>query len=83
MKVIDEWRQGWRFWSVRLNALGAALLAAMMTWPEPLLGLWAALPRELTAILPPRAALAIPLALNLAATAARLIKQRRLYERKP
>jgi hypothetical protein len=32
-RLIDDWRQAWRFWSVRLSAFGAALSAAWVSMP--------------------------------------------------
>lgn len=32
-RLIDDWRQAWRFWSVRISVLGAAMSAAWVSLP--------------------------------------------------
>lgn len=44
MKLIDQWRQWWRFWSVRLSAVALVL--------EALGQAWAQLPDDVKALLP-------------------------------
>lgn len=41
MKLIDEWKKAHKLWSVRLSALGVAIMTA-----------WPMIPPELRAILP-------------------------------
>jgi len=76
--LIQDWRVAWRFWSLRLNALGTLLLGWFLLVPESMLTLWGFLPPEARAILPPRAAMAAPLIMFVLATLARLVKQERL-----
>lgn len=76
--LIPNWRQGWRLWSVRVPAIGTLLLVAMLAAPDLVLSLWHALPPELLAMLPANALLIVPIALNVAAIAARMVRQRRL-----
>ncbi|MGZ8311712.1 MAG: DUF7940 domain-containing protein [Allosphingosinicella sp.] len=73
MKVIEEWRGAWRFWSVRLNLLGLALIAA-----EQALPLWGFVPPEARALLPRWLAAGLPLACFALATLARIIRQEKL-----
>jgi hypothetical protein len=44
-RLVDDWRQAGRWWSVRLNALGALLL--------PLLTMVPSMPAEVQEALPP------------------------------
>ena len=44
-RLVDDWREASRWWSVRLNALGAILL--------PLLTMVPSMPAEVQALLPP------------------------------
>lgn len=44
-RLIDDWREASRFWSVRMNAAGALLL--------PLLTMVPSMPAEIQAMLPP------------------------------
>ena len=43
-RLIDDWRQAWRLWSVRLAALAGAIAAAIVGSPQLLLGLIAHAP---------------------------------------
>jgi hypothetical protein len=74
-KLVDDWRRAWRWWSVRLNVLGTTLLAWFLAAPDVAREIWAALPAELKAELPPRIAYLIPLIILFAANVARILKQ--------
>lgn len=75
MKLIDEWRQAWRFWSVRLQAAGLALASLFAWWPDAALVLWNSMPAEVKALLPEAAVKTLPLFVFGAALIARLVKQ--------
>lgn len=47
MKLIDEWRGAWRFWSVRFALLPAAIAAALVANPSLVLGLIGFIPPSL------------------------------------
>lgn len=66
-RLIDDWNQAWRFWSVRMQALGALLTTLMVMVP--------AMPPEIQALVPVKYRV-IALGLWAAASiASRLIKQ--------
>lgn len=44
MRLIHNWRDGWRFWSVRLQALGLVLLGLVEAFPHVVYQAWAMLP---------------------------------------
>ena len=73
MKMIPDWRRAGRFWSVRLNPIGLALVAA-----EQALPLWAFVPAEARAFLPRWLLIGLPLACFALATVARVIRQEKL-----
>lgn len=75
MKLVEEWRQAWRWWSVQLNILGSALFAALLGFPDVAQQLWFALPDELKAQLPHNVAFYVPLLILAAANIARICKQ--------
>jgi hypothetical protein len=83
MRLVPDWRLAWRFWSVRLNALGTFVLGLFLIWPESLLAMWSLVPPEAREVLPPRIVLFVPLALFVAATVARVVKQRKLDAQQP
>lgn len=47
MKLIDNWRQGWKFWSVQLDVLGLALLGALEAFPSAVYHAWAMMPEAM------------------------------------
>lgn len=76
LRMIDDWRRWHRFWSTRLNIIGSTLIAIYMTWPGVVLEVWNFLPSELKELMPPRLMLGLALIFFLAATGARVIKQK-------
>jgi hypothetical protein len=52
MKLISDWRQAWRLWSVRATAIGAVVTATAAASPDALLTAWNALPDELRTLVP-------------------------------
>ena len=76
MRLLPDWRQAWRWWSVRVSALGALLAAIALLAPDVVGAVWAALPPELLAKLPRNVAMAVPLGLELATIIARITRQR-------
>lgn len=51
MKLVDNWKQAWRWWSVRLAAIGAAIAGTLIVAPESILQAWALLPADMQASL--------------------------------
>lgn len=77
MKLIDGWRAQWlKFWSVRLNLIGNALLTLLLAFPDIARETWANLPDDLKALLPVQLAYWIPVLIFGAATFARLVRQK-------
>lgn len=74
MKLITNWRQSWRLWSVRVSALGAMLFAFLLAAPDQALAVWQALPADIQALIPN--AKEIGLVLTIAALAARVLRQK-------
>lgn len=74
MKLVDNWKQAWRWWSVRLAAVGATGAGLIIAAPEAMLHVWAMLPAELQVGLAEYRT-QIALAVFVVAVIARLIKQ--------
>ena len=74
MKLITDWRQSWRLWSVRVSAIGAMLFAFLLAAPDQALAVWQALPADVQALIPN--AKEIGLVLTIAALAARVLRQK-------
>lgn len=79
-RLIDDWRRSWRFWSIRLSLLGALLSAIGAAFPSAMLEAWNALPPDLRALIPARAAQIIAATLFVGTMAARLYKQREQHD---
>lgn len=72
MQMIDNWKQGLKFASVWFTAVGSALLAATVAFPE----LWASLPPELLALMPAHWVQKIGIAVVVCSMVARFVKQK-------
>jgi hypothetical protein len=66
MRLIDEWRQAWRWFSCQAMVLVAAIQ-----------GGWAAIPDDLRAHFPARLVTAVSIGLLLLGVGGRLVKQER------
>lgn len=52
MRIIPDWRLMWRAWSVRLNALGLALLGWFAVDPVSVLAVWNMMPAAVRDLVP-------------------------------
>jgi hypothetical protein len=73
--MVDDARDWWRWWSVRLLALALALQTLQLTSPDSLVAFWQAIPPSLRAFLPAWLNDLITLLLMFAALIARHWKQ--------
>lgn len=80
MMLIPEWRQCHRFWSVRLQAAGVAILTFVQGFPDAFIHIWAALPSDVTAAFPPGTVKWLGIAALVCGIAARVVRQDRLHE---
>lgn len=80
IQLIRDWRLAWRFWSVRLQALGAALLAFSLAAPDYAIQALAILPVDIRAGIAPELIQYVALASVVAGIIARYIKQQRLAD---
>lgn len=75
MTFIENVNQAWRFWSLRLSALGTAVLAVLMVWPDAALQAWLLLPGEFKQHLPQQYLGYLAIAIFIGAMFARVVKQ--------
>lgn len=68
-RLVDDWREASRWWSVRINAAGAVLL--------PLLTMVPSMPAEIQALLPPTLRAVLVAAWCITAIGARLFVQKK------
>ncbi|WP_433910362.1 hypothetical protein [Sphingomonas yabuuchiae] len=74
MRLIPDWRQSWRWWSVRVSAFGAMIFAFLLAAPDQALAIWQALPADVQALIPN--AKEIGLFLTIAVVVVRVVQQR-------
>lgn len=70
MKLIDNWRNGWRMFSVQAQVTAAALL-----------GGWQSLTDEMRQVIPGWAVISIAIALLVFGVVGRLVKQERVHRK--
>lgn len=52
MTLIPNWRDCWRFWSVRLQVAGVFLLGVMEVFPNVFFSIWVSVPADVAATVP-------------------------------
>lgn len=78
MKFIQDARNWWRLWSIRLNAIGLSILAYVQIDPVGALGVWNMMPGEVRHVLPANIVTLIGLAFFGLSMVARLVVQPKL-----
>lgn len=80
IRLIENWQVWWRLWSIRLGAIGAALMAYLTASPDAAITAWAMLPSEFKDVLPPDYLKYIGLSMFVLSLFARVVKQEKLPE---
>ena len=78
MKLIDNWKQSGKMWSVRLSALGASIMGMFLYFPEGTLYLFNAMPKEVRDLLPDNLALFLAMIVFIGTAISRIVKQEKL-----
>lgn len=78
MQLIEDWKESYKFWSVRLGLVGTALVSLFLSAPEAALYAWSSLPSELKSVLPPEVVKYSGVVILLLSFFARLIRQNSL-----
>ena len=47
MKLVPNWKEWWKMWSIRLNIIFGAILVVLSQFPETFIHLWLLLPQEM------------------------------------
>ena len=74
-ELIEDWRNFWRFWSVRLGIVGSAITGVLIAFPDVALSAWAMMPADLKSAIPERYMPIIGVVIFIASLIARAIKQ--------
>ena len=83
INLIDNWKQCYKMWSVRLSSFGAALMGYFLYFPDSALWLWQMMPREIHALLPSNVAMFIAFVIFIGTAISRLVKQNKLHQKEP
>lgn len=78
MNLIPNWKQSWKFWSVRFGILGTVLASIALAAPEAVLYAWAALPEDIKSHMPPAVIKWMGIGIMSLSVISRLIKQPKL-----
>lgn len=78
MKLIPNWAEAWKFWSVQLNLIGNALLGWFILVPDAALWAWNVLPADIKKAFPPEHMPLLCMVLFGLSIFARVIKQRNI-----
>ena len=81
LELIEDWRNFWRFWSVRLGIVGSAITGVLIAFPDVALSAWAMMPADLKAVIPERYMPLIGVVIFVASLVARAIKQTKLEQK--
>jgi len=76
-RLIDDARLWWRFWSMRLAAVGAIVTAFAQWFPDMLSAGWNAIPPDMRTYLPAPLLHSIPVILFVAVMVARIVAQKK------
>ena len=81
LELIEDWRNFWRFWSVRLGIIGSAITGVLIAFPDVALSAWAMMPGDLKVTIPERYMPLIGVVIFVASLVARAIKQTKLEQK--
>ena len=81
MKLIENWKQCWKFWSIRLGIIGSTIVSLLVLIPDAAMLAWNTLPAELKASVPPEYLPLVGVAFFLLSLIARLIQQSNVGEK--
>ena len=81
LELIEDWRNFWRFWSVRLGIIGSAITGVLIAFPDVALSAWAMMPADLKSVIPERYMPLIGVGIFVASLIARAIKQTKLEQK--
>lgn len=76
--LIDNACQWWKLWSIRLNAIGLAILGWVSFDPVGVLSVWNMMPHAVTQAFPPSALKYVGMTLFALSMIARLVRQPKL-----
>ncbi len=80
LKLIENWQQFYKMWSIRFTAIGTSLLTFLLSSPDTILYSWNMLPTDLKGVLPVNYTLYISMGLLVLGMISRIVKQPKLQQ---
>lgn len=74
-QLVEDWRDSWRFWSVRLGVVGSVVTSVLIAFPDVALSVWSVMPDDIKAMIPERYTPIIGVVIFVTALIARVLKQ--------
>ena len=81
MKLVEDARDWWRWWSVHFNTVGLAILAWMQIDPVSVLYVWNMMPASVRRVVPEYVLIPIAMALFALSMLSRVLRQSKLEKR--
>lgn len=83
MKLVDNWKDWWKMWTIRINIIFGILLTILAQFPEVFMQLWVIVPEQIkeSIMITEGVTCAFIIALVISSVA-RLIKQEKLHSKK-
>ena len=81
MKLVEDARDWWRWWSVQFNAVGLAILAWVQIDPVSVLYVWNMMPASVRRVVPEHVLIPIAMALFALSMLSRVLRQSKLEKR--
>lgn len=78
MQLVENARQWWKLWSIRLNGIGLAILAWVQIDPVSALAVWNMMPGDVRRVLPTNIVTIVGLSFFALSMIARLVVQPKL-----
>lgn len=79
MKLIDNWKEAWKFWSVQLGVLGTVVTSVLLASPDAAMVAWSTFPEEFKQFIPPHWMPMIGVGIFACSMIARVIQQQKLH----
>ena len=82
MKLVDNWKDCWKMWTIRINIIFGILLTILSQFPEVFMQLWVIVPDQIKeSIMTTEGITFAFIAALVISSVARLIKQEKLHKK--
>lgn len=81
MKLVDNWKDWWKMWTIRINIIFGIILTILSQFPEVFMHLWVLVPEQIKeSILTTEGVTTAFIIALVVSSLARLVKQDKLHE---